>query len=45
MFTTVAHKINAAREPIGIVEKRQRYFDMCEYQCTICILLENLSWI
>jgi len=27
---TVAHEASAARESIGIAEKRQQYFDICE---------------
>jgi len=27
---TVVHEASAAREPIGIAEKRQQYFDICE---------------
>jgi len=27
---TVAHEASAAREPIGIAEKWQQYFDICE---------------
>jgi len=27
---TVTHEASAAREPIGIAEKRQQYFDICE---------------
>jgi len=27
---TVTHEASAAREPIGIAEKWQQYFDICE---------------
>lgn len=27
-----SHEVSAVREPIGITEKRQQYFDRCEYQ-------------
>jgi len=30
---TDAHEASAAREPIGIAEKWQQYFDICDYQC------------
>jgi len=30
---TAAHEVSAAREPIGIAEKRQQYFDICNYRC------------
>jgi len=29
---TAAHKVSAERESIGIAEKRQQYFDICEYR-------------
>jgi len=28
---TAAHEVSAAREPIGIAEKRQQYFDICNF--------------
>jgi len=31
-----AHKVSAARESIGITEKWQQYFDICDYRCTCC---------
>jgi len=31
---TAAHKVSTAREPIDIAEKRQQYFDICDYRCT-----------
>jgi len=27
---TAAHEVSAAREPIGIAEKRQQHFDICD---------------
>jgi len=29
---TAAHEVRAEREPINIAEKRQQYFDICEYR-------------
>jgi len=28
---TAANEVSAEREPINIAEKRQQYFDICEY--------------
>ena len=30
---TAAREVSAAREPIGIAEKRQQYFEICDYRC------------
>jgi len=32
---TAAHEVSAEREPINIAEKRQQYFDICEYRFNI----------
>jgi len=30
---TAAHELSAAREPIGVAEKRQQHFNICDYRC------------
>jgi len=30
---TATHEVSATKEPIGIAEKRQQYFDICDYRC------------
>jgi len=32
---TAAHEVSAEKEPINIAEKRQQYFDICEYRFNI----------
>jgi len=42
---TAAHEVSAEREPINIAEKRQQYFDICEYRFNISFFRkERCRW-
>jgi len=38
---TVAHEASPVREPIGIAEKRQQYFDICDNRFNMPFLERN----
>jgi len=40
---TAAHEVSTEREPINIAEKRQQYFDICEYQFNISFFRKDIS--
>jgi len=42
---TAAHEVSTEREPINIVEKRQQYFNICEYQFNISFFRKDMKII
>jgi len=40
---TTAHKVSAERESSNIAEKRQQYFDICEYRFNISFFRKDNS--